>query len=297
MKVRRRALVTGLCAAALAVLGAGVAWACTPTAHVDVYPQTGIPGSRVTVTASKFHPDQPIEIRWETAAGERLGTARTASNGGTQAEITVPSVPGDVYYIVAVQFEGTRVIGESVASFEVEAPARPTPSASTPPPPSGSTAPAATAPAPPVADTSPAPSSVVAGTADPSAGTSAATAGTSAATASAPAAVAAPRARPVAARSASVAAPAQGPEAAASSAAVPAEAAAQPSRRSITADLWGGLDDGRVPSGSGLTTPAGGPDHGGLAAGALLSTLAVAVLGSLAGVAVSRRRRAPTTDR
>lgn len=160
MRVRRRYGVLGSFAAlAAAVVLAGPAWACSPTAEI-LYPgnsQTRPPvlaGAVITVEGVRFYgPDVsgPVEIMWNSMSG-----APIASAAGVAFSVQVPipsnAAPG-TYYIDAVQrsLADNTVNGKSSVAIEVLAPPRVvTPPVVTPPGPTppGPTPPGGTAPAP-----------------------------------------------------------------------------------------------------------------------------------------------------
>lgn len=95
LKVRWLTVLT--CAAMLAVAG-GVAWACGPGGYgYSVHPTNGSSGTRATLHAAGF-PNEPVEIRWNSAGGPVLGNAH-----GPQfsVAVTIPAAQPGVYTVLA----------------------------------------------------------------------------------------------------------------------------------------------------------------------------------------------------
>lgn len=100
-------MLGGLGAAGLIL--ASPAWACSPNAsifypgHVQAAPV--LPGGTVTVEGELFNsPDkgEPVEILWNSMVGPPIATAPGLSFS-VQVPIPVSAVPGEIYYINAVQ--------------------------------------------------------------------------------------------------------------------------------------------------------------------------------------------------
>lgn len=94
----RRFVQALLCLAATGVVGANLAWACTPSASVAVDPGRGSAGEPTTFRGSGF-PDRPVELRWDSASGPLLATATGPS---FSVSVTVPRVAPGIYTILAV---------------------------------------------------------------------------------------------------------------------------------------------------------------------------------------------------
>lgn len=294
------------------ILVGGLAWACTPSAYLNpLEPSQGAQGTRVTVTGAKFEPRE-VEIRWNGREGAMLGTA---SGPSFSVQVTIPAAADGVYYVTAVQ----RVAGGSDLSqvrsqpFDVvsaesqvlqprQAPVQngnSTPSQSPAPgetqpagAPStqpGSPAPAAQRPAGGVDISIPIPD----GGAEPASrapsGTQAQTTPAQAASSSSPAAQS-----PASAREAGQAPASQQTAAPAPTGDQPAPAAAAPSSRSTTTDLWSGFAPFQGASRAATGLDSANSTSGGVPSMIGAGILAVGLAALLAGFALagSQRRRA-----
>lgn len=273
--------LAGLAAATLAA--ASVAWACTAYANISITPQTGPPGSEMTVQGRAFAEpatSNPVEIRWGSATGPVLATAPGPS---FSVPVTVPDADPGVHTVVALQRDkqGT-LLGRTSAQFEVTDPA---PAAAAPGEPSP--APAAASPAP---EEQPARQPARQQAQPAPAGRGAPAPAATPAPAAPPAPVAVVASAPVApAAQAAVPAPAD-------EAAVPAEepALGGPAAGLVSGDLWSGFQAGApAASGAGLAAPTT-TDRTGAQAGTSAALLSVVVaMGSAAGwLTLTRRRRA-----
>ena len=92
---------------AVGLVGASLAWACTPQARLMVTPTSGNPGDSVTVQGRKFQPSDDVTIRWNSATGKFLGKATPDAAGAFSVEVTIPPAPADTYYIVATAATAT----------------------------------------------------------------------------------------------------------------------------------------------------------------------------------------------
>lgn len=300
MKTSTRAAGLAATVVAAVVLGAaGFAWACTPQARVSgMSPDSGTPGSKTTLSAENFTPG-PVEIRWNSIDGRELGTAAGPNFSVT---VTIPNVAPDFYTIVAVQRNGTSIVGKASARFEVT-PASASESGGYRYGGSGQTG---------QADQRSATEASTGGSLQPSGGDSVRSGGSAPVDArsygnggaafgpdpSAPSAQSGVAAGQTgtgpAARSASgAAAPGQVPAGAADVPAVAAEVDQAVSPRAGLADLWSGFEADRSRTGASLTEAA--PVAGGttpVAAGAALLSLGLLALFAGFGVAELSRRRA-----
>lgn len=117
MKTSTRAAGLAATVVAAVVLGAAsFAWACTPQARVSgMSPDSGTPGSKTTLSAENFTPG-PVEIRWNGSSGRELATAQGPS---FSVNVIIPNVRPGFYTIVAVQRNGTSIVGKASSTFEV----------------------------------------------------------------------------------------------------------------------------------------------------------------------------------
>lgn len=315
----RRAIVASMGIAVAVVVATSLAWACSPSAYVEVNPATGPVGSTVTVTGNAFN-SGPVEIRWNAISGRSLGTA---AGPGFSVGVKIPEAKPGGHVIVVVQYVNGLIVGRSQAAFEVAsteasgttasgdgATSRSASGGSR----TGSTANSGTATVPadsgtgteaeasPVASATPGAttSSGLAGESAPAAATAESTGGTRAAPQGTSS-----TGRQGAANSNSTVSGA-GPASLAPSSPAPVDdkvpnersggAASAPSARTATADLWGGFAGGDSPvAGPGLVGPDAASGSGDSAAiGVGLLSLGLIALGSGFGIAETRRRRATT---
>ena len=270
----RRSVVGVLSTLAALVIGASLAWACTPAAYLFLSETGGDPGATISVTGKQFAPG-PVEIEWTGAAGAPSTMAKGPS---FSVSIAVPDLEPGVYYLQATAVDDFGGIeGQATRAFRVNVPAP----ARTP----GRTG-AEPAPAPNGAPTAP--------------GGRGGTQSRPAPEGVAP--VAPPRAAPPAAIAPAAPAASAGATPARPSpredgrAAVeaPFPPARAPSQESVAADLWSGFASGPNPSllsAPAAATPASGSGSRLLGFGFLGAGL-VAALGGLA-LAGLRHRRAP----
>lgn len=314
MKTARRAgTVAGLGAIVCSLGLASVAWACSPTFNLKTNPATGPANSEVTVTGTAFTSGDPssdkgnlgpVEIRWNSITGARLGSAAGPS---FKVTVTIPDAKRGFYSIVSVQrsTDTGEVVGKASAAFEVTAPA----SSSTAPPPSSDSAeqPGSTAAQPtnPEASRGSAPeTSPASGSSEPAGAATASTDGT----ATAPTAGARASAARKAAKASGTAAPtpavvgpageAPAPNAATEPPAAEPVASVSPPPATVWGDLWQFSEPGvqAWPTHS-LATPglADSPASGdssstGLAVGAALFSAGLAALGATPVLGLRRRR-------
>lgn len=132
MRKTQAALVaTGF--AAIALAGAGLAWACTDQANIYLSRSSGPPGTQVTVEGELFA-DSMVEIQWhgtETSSGTLLATAEGSS---FSVVVTIPEAPEDTYsiYAVAPHEDGSSApYGDASRSFVVTSQDPPTGEAET----------------------------------------------------------------------------------------------------------------------------------------------------------------------
>lgn len=120
----RRAVAGATGFLGLALVGAALAWACSPQASISLNSGLGRGGDPITVHGSGFSTGA-AEVRWNSASGPLLATA---SGRSFSVEITIPSDAPGPHYIVAVGNDAKGVqAGRTQAVFEVaeQAPAGP----------------------------------------------------------------------------------------------------------------------------------------------------------------------------
>lgn len=125
--MRNRLAVSTLLAGAL--LGAaGLAWACTASAYVQISPRSGPAGLVVTMSGGQFN-SGPVSIRWNSVDGREIGTAQGSN---FSVPVRIPSdAPAGVHYVVAVQTDTLGFTYKTSAAFEVSAASSTGPSGST----------------------------------------------------------------------------------------------------------------------------------------------------------------------
>lgn len=117
----RRIRITGIAVTASAVMliGAAIAWACTPSAYLyPVNPGRGPAGAEVTLRGGQFGTG-PVEIRWASESGRLLTTTMGPEFTTT---VTIPDRPEGVYYLVAVARDPANpsiVLGRRAEAFEI----------------------------------------------------------------------------------------------------------------------------------------------------------------------------------
>lgn len=113
----RRLLSVGAALAMVLLVGAGLAWACTPAATLTATPNRAEPGDPVTVKGYEFPVGAPISVFWQSAQGEKLAEATGAD---FEAQVTIPTVPDGTYILLAQAYgPDGRVSGKASATFTV----------------------------------------------------------------------------------------------------------------------------------------------------------------------------------
>lgn len=125
---RRIFLATlGVLAASLSV--AAVAWACTPTADLQVDHLAGAPGTAMTFTGHGFA-NGPVEIRMDSVSAAPLVTT---SGPDFSLTVTVPQTSPGYHVFGAVGYDSNgNAIGTASVSFEVTGPSSPSRNPTTP---------------------------------------------------------------------------------------------------------------------------------------------------------------------
>ncbi len=275
-RTARRGVAGALSALAVMVVGAGLAWACTPAAYLFLSKTGAAPGTTITISGKEFAPG-PVEIEWTGApAAERT----MATGPSFSVPVAVPDIEPGVYYVQATALDDFGGIeGQATRAFKVSVPApaptpgrteaRPEPAPNAVPAPRGraearSQAPANAAPLAP--SRAPAP------------------------------AVIAPRTPAAAPATDAPSTPAaREPEREAVSTPPPPSSARTSSQRSVVADLWSGFAAGpesSLPPSTTTTATSAGASGSRMLGIALLGTGLVVMLGGFV-VAGLRRRRAP----
>lgn len=108
---------------AAAVAGAALAWACTPSAQLTIDPESGPPGSNVTVSGASFISEN-VEIRWDSEGGRLLATVKGPE---FSERVTVPQAAEGRHEVVVVAhgiekgpWQGQKFVRE--APFTVTSP-------------------------------------------------------------------------------------------------------------------------------------------------------------------------------
>ncbi|MGH2809900.1 MAG: hypothetical protein ACRDIA_03345 [Actinomycetota bacterium] len=115
MNFTRRGAWIGVGVLTLLLGAMAYSWACTGQAEVQLIPPLAAPGRRVTVTesqtgrplasmagTSRSDGRTQVQIRWNDLNGPVLAEAFLAEGEKLNAPVTIPEVPDDVYYVVAI---------------------------------------------------------------------------------------------------------------------------------------------------------------------------------------------------
>lgn len=100
---------------ALMVSLATVVFACTYIPHLyAVSPQSGVPGSDLTLTGNTAAVGHPVTLRWNGLHGRVLATVTPDAKGDFQATVKVPDVAPGQYFIAADSGGGIARVGFQV---------------------------------------------------------------------------------------------------------------------------------------------------------------------------------------
>lgn len=107
--MKRRVSTVLFAAAALFLMSAMAAFACTNLASLNLSETSGSPGTTIDVTGSAFSSGenvQPVQIHWGGAEGEVLTEATPDSSGAFSTSVTIPdnAEPG-FHVLVATQMQ------------------------------------------------------------------------------------------------------------------------------------------------------------------------------------------------
>lgn len=108
--MKRRVSTVLFSAAALFLISAMAAFACTNLASLNLSETQGTPGTTIDMTGAAFSPVgdgvQPVQIHWGGADGEVLAEAEPDSSGAFQTSVTIPdnAEPG-FHVLVATQMQ------------------------------------------------------------------------------------------------------------------------------------------------------------------------------------------------
>lgn len=87
--------------AAIALVSASTAWACTNLATLNLSKPAGEPGSQVSVTGSSFSADgAPVKLHWNGDSGDVLAKAKPDSAGNISATMKVPADARPGYSVI-----------------------------------------------------------------------------------------------------------------------------------------------------------------------------------------------------
>lgn len=115
MTVKRSGIVAGFGSVVAVLAWAGVAFACTAVAGVEVVGSRGTPGSQTVVEGRRFEPG-PVQLRWNTADGPLLATA---TGPEFSVPVTVPDAPDGVAFVIAVQRDSKGTTWRVPGSLQV----------------------------------------------------------------------------------------------------------------------------------------------------------------------------------
>ena len=118
MTAKRSGIVALVGSIAAVVAWAGVAWACTAVAEVEIVGDAGRPGSQ-TVVKGRLFESGPVQLRWNSKDGPLLATA---TGPEFVMPVTIPDVPAGVSHIVGVQRDSEGTLWNVPGAYQVLAP-------------------------------------------------------------------------------------------------------------------------------------------------------------------------------
>jgi len=119
-RTARRTVMGVLSALAVVVGGAGLAWACTPSAYIFLSATGGSSGTTINVKGKEFAPG-PVEIQWN---GVPEAQPTVANGPNFSVPVAVPDVEPGVYYLQATAVDDFGGIeGQATRAFKVSVPA------------------------------------------------------------------------------------------------------------------------------------------------------------------------------
>jgi hypothetical protein len=109
----KKSLTVALSAAVVSVMMfAGIAYACTNLATLNLSTASGNVGDNVTVTGSSFRTPRaatdavmPVSLSWNGAGGPALATAVPDAAGNISATFTIPEGQAGYYVVLATQLD------------------------------------------------------------------------------------------------------------------------------------------------------------------------------------------------
>ncbi|MFP5316868.1 MAG: hypothetical protein ACLGI2_01095 [Acidimicrobiia bacterium] len=105
---------------AAAVLGvAGLAWACTNFATLNLSGAAGPAGTEVVATGGQAQPGVPVALRWNSRSAPAVATATPDAQGAYTVAVRVPEAATGVQVLLATDRDGNI----ARAAFEVTGPA------------------------------------------------------------------------------------------------------------------------------------------------------------------------------
>lgn len=98
-------VLSGATAAAVVLVAAALAFACTPQAEISLTPSVGPAGSTITVAGSGFSSrGGPVEVYWKSRSTAPVATAEPDLTGRVSLSFVVPpDTQGGYYTVVAIQ--------------------------------------------------------------------------------------------------------------------------------------------------------------------------------------------------
>lgn len=297
----------------LAVVGAGIAWACTPQATLDQpNPGSGEAGTDVTLSGRGFPAEEAVRIRWNDANGPLLATVNANANQAFTVTVRVPADAAEGTYVFLAVPQEPRYTARAAFAVTSAQAAQPAPApaqeqpATQPPAPAAAEQPATGAPAAGTPPTARRPARTPARRREPAARRAPASVRRPAA---APARPTAPVVQTTSAQPAfgGSVAPAQTARPARAERArparkrgsgTPARRGPQPSEATAGSDLWSGFAGAPARPGLGSATAPAAATSSALTIGlGLLGLGLMTMAGGFGAVAVRRRRAPARTDR
>jgi hypothetical protein len=116
MVVKKTISVAFSAAVVSMVMFAGIAYACTNLATLNLSTASGNVGDNVTVTGSSFRTPRaatdavmPVALSWNGAGGPVLATATPDAAGNISASFTIPEGQAGYYVVLATQLDAKGV--------------------------------------------------------------------------------------------------------------------------------------------------------------------------------------------
>lgn len=122
--MRTRLSATVFVVAAIMLVGAMGAWACTNLATLNLSESAVQPGGDIDVTGSSFQTAgsryasvSPVDVHWDAVDGPILATVPTDETGNIATQVTVPADAQPGYHVLVATQSTTSKDGEVSAAY------------------------------------------------------------------------------------------------------------------------------------------------------------------------------------